>query len=219
MRPACRRIRAMSAGSVPRVEDRRRLRPAAAHRVLQRPFEHHLHEQQHDEIEQQRRHHLVDAELARAAASARASAARRRARRRAAPAGPGRTTAPSMAPAADRDGGERARIELALAADVVEPRAERDRGGKAGEDQRRRARQRLGEANSEPAAPCAIRPKARTSGAPAKASGMAASASAAATAASRRAEPQRERRARRAARSGSCRPPRGRPSSGRAAPG
>jgi hypothetical protein len=35
-------------------------------------------------------------------------------------------------------------VELALAADVEEPRAERDCGGQAGEDQRRRAGQRLG---------------------------------------------------------------------------
>ena len=58
--------------------------------------------------------------------------------------------------AADRDGGQRAGVELALGADVEEPRLERDRGREAGEDQRRRARQRLapGEApsRSRPAA-------------------------------------------------------------------
>ena len=46
---------------------------------------------------------------------------------------------------ADRDGGERAGIELALAADVPEPRPEGDGRGKPGEDQRRGAGQRLGE--------------------------------------------------------------------------
>ena len=48
-------------------------------------------------------------------------------------------------PGADRDRGERAHVELPLRADVVELGAERDRGRKAGEDQRRGARQRLGQ--------------------------------------------------------------------------
>jgi aminopeptidase N len=39
-----------------------RLRPAEAHRVFQHAFQQHRDEQHHDKIEQQRRHHLVDAE-------------------------------------------------------------------------------------------------------------------------------------------------------------
>ena len=45
--------------------------------------------------------------------------------------------------AADRDRSERAQVELPFGADVVEVRAERDRSGEAGEDQRRGARERF----------------------------------------------------------------------------
>ncbi len=43
-------------------QDRCRLRPAQAHRILHRPFQQHADDQQGDEVEQQRGHHLVDAE-------------------------------------------------------------------------------------------------------------------------------------------------------------
>ena len=47
----------------PRLGDqRRRLRPAERQRVLERALEQHRDEEQHDEVEEQRRHHLVDAE-------------------------------------------------------------------------------------------------------------------------------------------------------------
>ena len=125
-------------------QDRRGLRPAAAHRVLQRAFEHHLHEQQHDEVQQQRGDDLVDAEPR---AQQRRDEHQHGARERA-----GRhdqrneqTGRRLDRACADRDGRERAGIELALGADIVELGAECDRGGQAGEDQRRRARQRLGE--------------------------------------------------------------------------
>ena len=43
-------------------DDLLRLRPAEAHRILQRTFEQQADEQDDDEIEQQRGHHLIDAE-------------------------------------------------------------------------------------------------------------------------------------------------------------
>ena len=43
-------------------DDLRRLRPAEPGRVLQHAFEQHGDEEQHDEVEEQRGHHLVDAE-------------------------------------------------------------------------------------------------------------------------------------------------------------
>ena len=85
----------------------------------------------------------------------------------------------SIAPRADRDGGQRAGIELSFGADVPEPRPERDGGGKPGQDQRRRPGQGLGQ--GEDRAGSALRHQAGTpsgSGRRRSASGTAASASA-----------------------------------------
>ena len=125
------------------------LRPAQRHRVLHRPFEQHADEQQHDEVEQQRGHDLVDAEP-QLAASAGPSMQQRAGQRRRRPASAGTAAAAAVRPRRepDGDGGERARIELALGADVPEPRPERDRRREPGQDQRRGAGQRLAPART-----------------------------------------------------------------------
>ena len=136
---ACHQLRQLGLG-----QHRRRLRPAHAHRVLERALQHHLDEQQHDEVEEQRRDHLVDAE---ADLEERGHQQQHRT---------GGGTAHEHGrqgercrqgddAAAQDDGGQRPGIELALAADVPELGPEGDGGGKAGEDQGRGAGQGLGQ--------------------------------------------------------------------------
>ena len=142
-KPACSRLPCTSFGSAASGDHLRRLRPAQPHRVLERPVQQQADEQHDDEVEQQRRHHLVDAE----AVLQQRRAQQASARRRCAPAssrigissGAGSGNKPVPSTTVD-DGAD---IELALAADVPQLGAEGDGGGKAGEDQRRRARQRL----------------------------------------------------------------------------
>ena len=126
------------------------MRPAEGERVLEHALDHHRDEEQGDEIEEQRRHHLVDAEAEaehqRAEQQQRAGNGAAEHQRRDEQRGGQMQTVLR----AERGGGERANEELALGADIPEARAEGDGGGEAGQDQRRGAGQRLG--NREPRA-------------------------------------------------------------------
>ena len=90
------------------------LRPAHRGRILHRAVEHHRHEQQHDEVEQQRGHDLVDAEARLQRAQARAAAARRPPSRRRSSAGTAAPAAQPMRAAGDRDRRERAEHRAGL---------------------------------------------------------------------------------------------------------
>ena len=128
----------------PGIRDRLRLRPASAHRILEWAFQHHLDEEQHDKVQEQRRDHLVDAEphLQERRAEHKEGTGERR--RREDQRDEHRRRRLDRA-RADRDGGERACVELSLGADVVKPRPERDRGGEPGQDQGRRPGKGLGQ--------------------------------------------------------------------------
>ena len=123
-------------------DDLWRLRPAEAHRVLQRPFEQHRDEEQHDEVEEQRGDDLVDAE-----AGLQHGRAKQKKRTR----GHGgdhddrneQEGGQRQSAGAEHDGHHAADIELRLGADVPELCAEGDGDGEAGEDQRRCAGQRF----------------------------------------------------------------------------
>ena len=128
-KPACRRMRSTSGGSAPASRIGSDCGQPPPIGSLKRAFQHHLDEEQDDEVEEERRDHLVDAEPhleegrpEHQQAAASAAATRTSAR--------GRRAAPHRA-GPDRDGGERAGVELALGADVVEPRPEGDGGGEA----------------------------------------------------------------------------------------
>ena len=120
------------------------LRPAQAHRVAHRPFEQQADDQQGDEIEQQRGHHLVHAQP---------QLEPSRSQHEQCPgqgAGDQYQRNQQRAAAGDRTraqghGGDRTHIELALGADVPEPGPERHRHRQPGQDQRRGAGQGLAE--------------------------------------------------------------------------
>jgi hypothetical protein len=125
----------------PRVgHEGRGLGPAHPHRVLHRPLEEVAHEQQHDEVEQERGDDLVHAqphlEERRPEEEEPPRQHRRQRRER-------QDERASERAGAEDDGDDRARVELRLGPDVPELRAEGDGHGEAGEDERRRAVQRL----------------------------------------------------------------------------
>ena len=98
MRPACRRIRSTSGGSEPasRIGSLWGQPPPIG--SFNGPFEHHLHKEEHDEIQKQRRHDLVDAEPHLQQRRPEHQQGACKGRRPAGSAGRGRRTAPSMAP-------------------------------------------------------------------------------------------------------------------------
>ena len=131
-----------NAGQARLVDHARGFGPAHAHRVLQRPFEQHRYEEQENEVDEQCRDHLVDAEanLEQSRDQQHESAGQHcgdRHERQQQRAGP-----VQQARAHHRDD-QRARIKLRLGADVPQPRTKGDGDGKAGEDQWCGAVQRL----------------------------------------------------------------------------
>ena len=138
--------------------DRHRLRPAEGQRALHRAFNHHRHEQQDDEVQEQRGDHLVDAEAQtqqhrteqqqRTDDHARGHDDGDRQNRR--QSGDGVVAEPG--------GGQRAGVELALGADVPQPGAEGD-GRRKTDQHQRRCRVRVSEIDRrEPKAPRTISP-------------------------------------------------------------
>ena len=123
-------------------DDFLRLRPAKAHRILEHAFQQHRDEQQHDEVEQQRGHHLVDAEagLEDRRAKQQQSAGKHR---RQHDDGDEDHRGQRQRAGAEYDCNDATDIKLRLSADVPQLGAEGDRDGKTGEDQRSGAGQRL----------------------------------------------------------------------------
>ena len=125
---------------------RHALRPTHRGRILHRPVEHHRHEQQHDEIEQQRRDHLVhtqpDAQQRGDQQQQCPGNHRRDHHRGIQQRGMRIEPGPAMQ-STDHDRSKCAGIELALGPDVEEARAKSDRNGETGQDQRRGAGQRF----------------------------------------------------------------------------
>jgi hypothetical protein len=137
---------------------RHALRPAHGGRVFHRAVEQRRHAEQHDEVDQQRGHHLVDTpslffmqrraeQQQRAGHGGGQHHQREQHPRR-------QLEARAAVHAAHGDGGQRAGVELALGADVEQPRLEGDRGGQAGEDQRVARVSVSLHANTEPKPPC-----------------------------------------------------------------
>ena len=112
--PECTRVRSSSLPNSSSAGARPICGQPIAVGILHRAVEHHRHEQQHDEIEQQRGHDLVDAEPRLEPAPGRAAAARRQPSPAAIISGNSTTGGSGDRAAADRDRGERADVELAL---------------------------------------------------------------------------------------------------------
>ena len=127
---------------------RHRLRPAHGHGILHGTVQHHGDEQQHDEVAQQRGHHFVHAQPR---LEQRRNQQQQRAGQRGGQHhsgeqhGHGQVEAGAVVQAAHGHGRQRAQVQLALGADVVEARAEGHRAGQAGQHQRRGAGQGLGQ--------------------------------------------------------------------------